>query len=270
MDRIQFPTKPPAGAVAGTYDAGTVVISEHVYSRGAQLEKHCHSSAFLSFVLAGSYSQEVAGRTDICHPRTVLFLPAGEPHANRYHHGARCLHIELDERRLEEIEKRELVLKPGRVDTMTMPAIFTRLLSEFRRPDDLSILAIRALTTELLIECCRGGRSEPRDPSWMKTVEEVLRGRFTERITVEEIARLAGVHVVHVCRQFRKIHGCTIGEFIRRLRVEKACALLSSTDASLAQLALIVGCSDQSHLSSMFKLRMGITPNQYRRFFRSL
>jgi AraC family transcriptional regulator len=102
----------------------------------------------------------------------------------------------------------------------------------------------------------------------MKRVEEILRDRFSEQITLEEIARIVGIHVVHLCRQFRRVHGCTIGEYIRWLRVQKACTLLASSEITLAELALIVGCSDQSHFSSIFKRQMGVTPGQYRHLHR--
>jgi len=60
----------------------------------------------------------------------------------------------------------------------------------------------------------------------------------------------------------------TIGEFVRKLRIEHACAQLLKGDFPLAAIALQAGFVDQSHFSKVFKLYVGMTPHKYRNMVR--
>jgi AraC family transcriptional regulator len=82
---------------------------------------------------------------------------------------------------------------------------------------------------------------------------------------VAEIARAAGVHPVYLARTFREHHGMTIGEYVRKLRIEHACRLISTTGAPLSEIALAAGFCDQSHFSRTFKRVTGSSPAEYRR-----
>ena len=85
-----------------------------------------------------------------------------------------------------------------------------------------------------------------------------------ERLSLAEIAAQVGVHYVHLSRQFHKYNRCTVGELIRRRRVQYACHLLAHSRTPLAEIALACGFSDQSHLSFLFKRYMGLSPSKYR------
>ena len=79
-----------------------------------------------------------------------------------------------------------------------------------------------------------------------------------------EIASEVGVHYVHLSRQFHKYNRCTVGELIRRRRVQYASHLLAHSRTPLAEIALVCGFSDQSHLSFLFKRYMGLSPSKFR------
>ncbi len=65
-------------------------------------------------------------------------------------------------------------------------------------------------------------------------------------------------------RQFHKYNRCTVGELIRRRRVQYASHLLAHSRTPLAEIALTCGFSDQSHLSFLFKRYMGVSPSKFR------
>jgi AraC family transcriptional regulator len=78
-----------------------------------------------------------------------------------------------------------------------------------------------------------------------------------------------GVHPVTLARAFRRAFGCTVGEYVRRLRIERAARQLADSDLSLAEIALGAGFSDQSHFSNLFRRHTGLSPFQFRRAIRS-
>ena len=102
-------------------------------------------------------------------------------------------------------------------------------------------------------------------PHWLKHATEIVESRFLERLTLAEIASQVGVHYVHLSRQFHKYNRCTIGDLIRRRRVQYASHLLAHSRTPLAEIALTCGFSDQSHLSFLFKRYMGLSPSKFRR-----
>jgi AraC family transcriptional regulator len=72
------------------------------------------------------------------------------------------------------------------------------------------------------------------------------------------------VDPAHLARTFRAHYRCSIGDFVRRLRVERASCELTDTDTPMADIALGLGFFDQSHFSRVFKDQTGLTPTEFR------
>jgi AraC family transcriptional regulator len=84
-------------------------------------------------------------------------------------------------------------------------------------------------------------------------------------MSLGEIAGAVGVSADHLTRTFRRYHGCTIRECIRRLRVEYAWQRLASSPVSVVHLALDAGFYDQSHFTKTFRRSMGVTLAAFQR-----
>jgi AraC family transcriptional regulator len=145
------------------------------------------------------------------------------------------------------------------------------LFEECRRQDDVSPLAVEGLALELLAECSRSQFEIPhrQPPRWLDQVRELLHDRFSENLSLGEVAAAAGISSDHLTRLFRQFHGCTVGEHVRRLRVEFACRQLAGSNLPLAEIALAAGFTDQSHFTKTFKRLMGVTPAVFRNLRRS-
>ncbi|HSM76764.1 MAG TPA: AraC family transcriptional regulator, partial [Bryobacteraceae bacterium] len=101
-------------------------------------------------------------------------------------------------------------------------------------------------------------------PRWLRRVHDFLETSFRENLSLNEIAGVGDVHPVHLAREYRRYFGCSIGEFLRRKRIEQACQLLARSNAPISEIALACGFSDQSHFSSAFKRQAGVTPGKFR------
>ena len=136
--------------------------------------------------------------------------------------------------------------------------------------DSASPLAIEGLIFEILAEAVRSrvSTSEKKSPRWLEQVRDFLHANFSESIVLENVARIADVHPVHLARVFRRQTGGTIGEYVRRLRVEFACRRISVSNDSLIEIALAAGFTDQSHFARTFKNHLGVTPGEYRKVSR--
>jgi AraC family transcriptional regulator len=264
---MRVPETAVAGKVVREQRYAQLHLTENLYPEGLYLPSHEHSSAYLTLVLAGPYREALAHRTEICAPSTVRFLPAHERHVDHYHRGARCLHIEIAPSLLKRAAECQAVLqKPGEVRGAFLPFFATRLRQEFYSDDPLAGLAIESLVLEILVHGARAERNgeSPAQPPWLRAVKEALADQLARKPSIEDIARHAGVHPVHLCRAFRNHYGCTIGEFVRRLRVDRASEMLSGTSRPLSEIALHCGFADQSHFSTTFRKYTGLTPARFR------
>jgi AraC family transcriptional regulator len=88
------------------------------------------------------------------------------------------------------------------------------------------------------------------------------------RWTLSTLAAHVGRHPSHLARAFRAAHDCTVGEYLRRLRLNALAGALALGDESIAELALAHGFADQSHGTRALRRWLGTTPAALRRAFR--
>ena len=107
-------------------------------------------------------------------------------------------------------------------------------------------------------------RSSAR-PSWLGLLLDYLDDTFEQEWSLHNIAAEVGVHPVYLCRSFSEQFGCTLGEYIRKLRMLRGWQLLAIGNSSLAEVASQSGFADQSHFTRLFKKQFGLAPGEYRR-----
>jgi AraC-like DNA-binding protein len=98
----------------------------------------------------------------------------------------------------------------------------------------------------------------------VKQAREYIEARYTDDVSLEQLARVANLSPFHLVRVFRDQVGLPPHTYLTQVRVGRAKALLSQGRA-IAQVALEVGFADQSHLTRRFKGITGLTPGQYRK-----
>jgi AraC family transcriptional regulator len=256
------------GRTKSSHTCAGMTFQESAYSRALHIAPHAHAHAFFCLVLEGT-STEICGKTArINEPFTLVFHPAGEVHENHWHSsGGRTFHVEITAPTLGLLRDRAPVLDgPAHFRGSPPARIALRLYQEYCRMDDVSPLAMEGLTLELLAEASRWPApvAGHRPPPWLSRVTDFLRGRFAEKFSLGDVAETAAISRDHLARAFRVHQGCTVGEYVRRLRVNFACRRLAASQAPLVEIALEAGFSDQSHLTKTFKRHTGVTPADFR------
>lgn len=258
-----------AGRVRETLTRSGLGLVEATYGEGLEVGPHEHGRPLLVAVLSGVQQEEIGGRSLEVRAGTAFFYPPGEPHANHFgDRGARCLIVELRRGWIQRIGP-DADLLPGRPavgrnESVTGPA---RLLHrEFRRGEGAHTAALDGLTLTLLANLTRSraSRSESR-PAFLDRVLEKLHVDVRSDAGLSSLAEIAGVSPEHLARTFREQMGCTVGEYVRRLRVERARRALEQGERPLASIALRLGFHDQSHFNRTFKAHVGCPPGEYRR-----
>ncbi|TXK85064.1 helix-turn-helix domain-containing protein [Paenibacillus sp. N3.4] len=92
-----------------------------------------------------------------------------------------------------------------------------------------------------------------------------LENHFSEKITREQLAAMAGVSRSHYSILFKQLTGFSPNEYMSRLRIHRAKELLISEPGTLREIALKVGYKDEFYLSRRFKQQTGASPSGYNR-----
>lgn len=254
-----------------TATVGGFTLREGRHPGGSALPWHTHPGPTLCFVYAGRFAESFAGATLECTPGTLKITPAEEPHCDRFGreetHG---MFVEADAARVESLGEYAAVLEE-RVSFHDegLALLAWRVAAEFRRRDTAAPLAIEGLLLEILAGAARVRelRLSPGVPRWLAEARDYLHDP-AQVGSLGELAAAVGVHPVTLARGFRKAYGCSVGAYLRWLRVARATRGLAETDAPLAEIALAAGFADQSHFSNVFRRVTGLSPSAFRRAMR--
>jgi hypothetical protein len=105
-------------------------------------------------------------------------------------------------------------------------------------------------------------------PEWAKELKEIIQDQIDTNLTLslKEVSQSLNVHPSYLSREFSKyFDNLSFGDYIRKLRIQKAVQLLNDSSHSLAEIAYLTGFSDQSHFNRIFKKYTGKNPSEYRK-----
>ncbi len=233
---------------------------------------HQHEATHVTLMLEGNCADTYRNHARTLTPLTALYFHPGESHG--LHVGQqpiRTFDIEITPHWFRQHEA--LAASPMAVLESSRYAtgwLMTRLYREFKERDDLSPLVMEGLLLEIFADLVRAAKSGKvkSAPFWLHRVKELIADEFARPLTLAEMAKTVGVHPAYLAHVFRQHYHCTPGEFLRRIRIERASEYLCHSNLSLAEIALATGFADQSHFSRLFKRAMGLTPSQFRNLHR--
>jgi AraC family transcriptional regulator len=94
-------------------------------------------------------------------------------------------------------------------------------------------------------------------------VQAYVEDNVGQHLSLEQLAAVAGVSRFHFARQFRLRTGESPMGYVRRSRVERAKAMLRSGEATVGEIAAVLGFADQSHFTRTFRRLVGTSPRSF-------
>jgi AraC-like DNA-binding protein len=107
-----------------------------------------------------------------------------------------------------------------------------------------------------------------KTPAWAKALKEILQDQIDTNLTfnLNDLSKELAINPAYLSREFSKyFENLSYGEYIRKLRIEKALDLLKHSNHSLTEIAYLTGFSDQSHFTRIFKKITGEKPSSFRK-----
>ena len=271
-DRVEAPwtaDRPTLGESVFRRNAGGFFVSTIEFPREGRTPRHSHECAGFTLVARGLYTKTIGARTYECAPGMVTREPPGITHAEVYRAATTSLLVEVSRARFAELVDIVPVLRePAVTRDRTAVRAATRALAEFSALDSASTLGLESAILEWMTAMARRPSGTARGKGgrhWLERVEQRLADDWRTAPTVGELAAEANVHPAYLARAFRKAFGASVGEYLRRKRVEWAVAALATTDMALAEIAHRAGFFDQSHFTRVFLRYTGHRPGAYRR-----
>jgi AraC family transcriptional regulator len=256
----------PSGVLGGVPDltvrAGAFAIRLARLPPGLRLPPHAHEPATLNVVLDGEYRETIERGALRSHgPATLIAKPAGTVHANQVGSApVECLVIELDADTVADVRVHR---------SAGIARCGGRLRAELIRRDNFSRLTAEGLVLELLAELAQTLPARPEATTRLTRAHDLLHEE-PGPTSLGELARRVGLHPIYLARAFRSRYGCSVGEYARCLRVERARRLLHHTRCALSEVAARAGYSDQSHMTRDFRRAFQQSPAAYRRLARQV
>jgi transcriptional regulator GlxA family with amidase domain len=97
--------------------------------------------------------------------------------------------------------------------------------------------------------------------------KDLADARYAEPLTVDDLARAAGLSRFHFSREFRRAFGESPHAYLLTRRLERAAALLRNTDRSVVEVCFAVGMQSVGSFTSSFTRTFGASPTAYRAKF---
>jgi AraC family transcriptional regulator len=245
-------------------EADTVVLNQHFLSLNVDTNP-------LTLEVKGAHGF----RRYTVPPQTVWICPASDPISLHVNSTFSYVRMSIDAPHLDRLLGQSDDASPVRLRRMFGVAVpqITHLVKTLRAEADNQnpggLAVVDAVTTalgHLLVQHVGIDRPRPTrlrgglSPTARRRTLEMLHGQLDSRLTIDMLAREAGLSTAHFSRAFRETMGRAPHQYLLSMRLEKARRLLEVPDANLSDVAHRTGFADQAHFTRLFKRSYGITP----------
>ena len=107
------------------------------------------------------------------------------------------------------------------------------------------------------------------EPDSVANAKQFVQAHVDESITLEQVVQHVHVSRFYFCKLFKKVTGMTLTEYVARVRVEKAKALLGDPSRRISEVVFAAGFGSIPRFNSVFKQQVGMAPSEYRASLRT-
>jgi len=108
--------------------------------------------------------------------------------------------------------------------------------------------------------------AQKKTPGWVTELKQIIQDQVDTNLSLTNISKSLDINPSYLSREFsRYFDNLSFGEYIRKLRIEKAIELIRDNKYSLTEIAYLTGFSDQSHFTRIFKQHTNKSPSGYKK-----
>ena len=254
------------GKVTQRVNIGNAIFSVVRHQTERIVAEHDHELAYFSLLLDGAYEERYKDSRICFEPFSIALHPSQYRHADTIGAGgASFFTVELDSEWSEmvadfvDLQKIGVEVHGGNLTWLAVQLF--RAVMGTQSPDEFDAVT---LLYEMLADAARLPPPQRRFPAWLTKVCAHVEEHSCDPLTLSELAEVGSVHPVSIVRAFRVQHHQTVGQYIRRIRVQHATRLMKNPEWKLSDVAAEAGFADHSHFTRTFKEITGLRPTEFR------
>ncbi|WP_347925757.1 AraC family transcriptional regulator [Pontimicrobium sp. SW4] len=244
---------------------GSIITNTHYSIKENNNDWHYHENLHICYVYEGGRADTLKESQYTQKGGSIFFYHSGEKH--RWTPSSiisKSANIEVSSKFLDKYERSEDDIKNALNQNIAAKTLILKMQHEMLLNDISSSNSVHTLLLELVNDSKKIEFSAM--PNWVIRLTELLHEDWNEPTSLSYLALNVGVHPVTISKNFRKYFSCTLGEYQRRIRIEKSIELIKNSNISLSEIAHLCGFADQSHFIRNFKQLTGFLPKHFQKF----
>jgi len=226
---------------------------------------HSHNNAHITLFLKGGTTEKRKNFSETLGPGSLLFYHSDEQHLNQNTlFPSRNINIEIEENLLKKLDLSEEIIEKSIQNTVFTKFLILKIFKETLTADPFSGDTITMLFSQLSNAYHHLERFD-KSPFWVKSLQELLNDCWNGNPNLQDLATVLQLNPITISKHFPKYFGCTLGEYMRRIKINRALPLIQSNKNSLTEISLECGFADQSHFIRTFKNQTGFLPKQFQK-----
>ena len=250
------------------------IFHNHHYHIPGASKNNWHENIELLCIRQGSFTIIINGQTFFAGPGDIIAVDKYAMHYFRTTTEAYCYCLIIDHAFCVEnhFHVDNIHFLPVIKDEELF-SLINRFASVYETPERAHrLLELRALLLSIALQLCQKHctlsevpHKEARIFNVIKQVNEFIRAECHKQLTLDTLAKVAGINKDYLSRSFHKITGYTITAYINLERCEKAKQLLKKTSKTIEAVAQECGFENVSYFSRTFLSITGVRPGEYRK-----
>lgn len=238
-----------------------VIVSQTQYHTPVYQGWHCHEHHHVSLLIKGGNREQRYGKEQEVGAGSVLLYHSGERHKNSHtQHPSTNINIEIPDAFLLKHGLQFQALEKFPEQQTRIKYALLKIYRECMIADTLTTTTVSSLVlSALTVPPVR----KKVMPPWLQQLKTLLHDRWNDTLSLQEMSVILKVHPVTISKYFPLYFNCSLGEYIRKIKIDHAMQMLQTANQPLTSIAYACGFFDQSHFIRTFKLVTGFLPRQF-------
>ncbi len=255
--------------VEKVFSSDNISIIDSLYLSNSILSAHEHDTFHLVLVKNGMYEECFLKQKRILEKGDLIIHPGFQQHENKiFKNNTSVLNIEVSSEWMNKFGFDNNYNIENRIFQGAITKHLHDLLCIYANNFHCNYIEIESLLIDIFdnikqqtIKLDGTNRIISRVKSFLQEAD------VDTKYSLQDIGINLNIHPIYLSRLFKEKTGMTIGEYIRKIKLDKACKDLAYSKSTITEIALSSGFYDQSHFIRVFKQNFGTSPLKFRKQF---